>query len=210
MLADTMWEAAVEILHGNRVHRFRILERGKRLSYLDVIRLWREDMAFRAFFNSLLAEVPYMAYFWETPAVTAASAEQAFEFVLVDSGGLANVKPEPDAFRQYFDSASDDEEVVAFTNLGGDACLIAPCPRAPLPVYAHLAAFVRQAPEHQRHALWQCIGETLARRLDARPVWLSTAGLGVYWLHARLDSRPKYYSFQAYRQAPEPRSSARA
>jgi hypothetical protein len=210
MLADAMWESAVETLHRNRIQRFRILERGKRLSCLEVMRLWREDMAFRTFFNSLLADAPHTAYFWETPPVTAASAEQAFEFVLVDSGGLASVKPDPEAFRQYFDSASGDEEVVAFANLGGDAYLIAPCPRASLSVYAHLAAFVRQAPERQKHALWRCIGETLERRLDARPIWLSTAGLGVYWLHVRLDSRPKYYSFQPYRQPPEPRLSARA
>ena len=29
-------------------------------------------------------------------------------------------------------------------------------------------------------------------RIDDRPLWLSTAGDGVAWLHVRLDQRPKY------------------
>ena len=29
--------------------------------------------------------------------------------------------------------------------------------------------------------------------------WLSTAGMGVYWLHVRVDSRPKYYRYQGYK-----------
>lgn len=202
MLARTMWEAGTVILHAGQIRKFHILEHGERLRYLDVMGLWRSDKTFRAFFMSLLAEAPYPAYFWETPAVTATSLEQPFEFVLVDSPGLAAVKPDPSAFGQYFESAASNEEVVAFPNLGNDAYLIAPCPRAPLSAYPHLAAFIREAPERQKHALWQGVGKALERRLDGRPLWLSTAGLGVYWLHLRLDSRPKYYSFQSYRKPP--------
>jgi hypothetical protein len=85
-------------------------------------------------------------------------------------------------------------EVVAFANLGGDAFLVAPTPRAEPATYTHLAAFARGAPTTQQHAFTE--------RLSDRPLWLSTNGLGVAWLHARLDSRPKYYSYPPYRQAP--------
>jgi hypothetical protein len=64
-----------------------------------------------------------------------------------------------------------------------------------------MAAFIRDAPEAQKHELWQAVGAAMAARLDARPVWLSTAGMGVSWLHIRLDSRPKYYGFAPYREA---------
>lgn len=202
-----MWESDIDILHAGQIRRFRILEHGERLRYLDVMGLWRGNKAFRAFFMSLLAEASYSAYFWETPPVTADSVEQSFEFVLVDGPGLSGAKPDPSAFRQYFESAAGDEEIVAFDNLGNDAYLIAPCPRAPLSAYPHLAAFMRAAPVHQKHALWQAVGKALERRLDRRPLWLSSAGLGVYWLHLRLDSRPKYYSFQPYRDLPESRLS---
>src|SRR5262249_59079316 len=62
-------------------------------------------------------------------------------------------------------------------------------------------AFVRQAPDTQRHALWKLVGAAMQRRLGAKPVWLSTAGAGVSRLHARLDDRPKYYSHEPYREA---------
>ena len=32
----------------------------------------------------------------------------------------------------------------------------------------------------------------------AKPVWLSTSGMGVAWLHFRLDQRPKYYTYRAF------------
>jgi hypothetical protein len=38
------------------------------------------------------------------------------------------------------------------------------------------------------------------QRVSAKPVWLSTAGGGVAWLHVRLDDRPKYYAHAPYRR----------
>jgi hypothetical protein len=46
--------------------------------------------------------------------------------------------------------------------------------------------------------LWRATAETLLDRISDTPTWLSTAGLGVIWLHLRLDSRPKYYSYRPY------------
>lgn len=84
-------------------------------------------------------------------------------------------------------------------NLNGDAVLVGPCPVGPVKAYAHLAAFVREAPDAQKHALWKLVGELMERRLELTPDWLSTAGAGVPWLHVRLDRRPKYYSHAPYR-----------
>jgi hypothetical protein len=38
----------------------------------------------------------------------------------------------------------------------------------------------------------------MQQRVSASPLWLSTAGMGVSWLHLRLDSRPKYYRHRSY------------
>jgi hypothetical protein len=51
----------------------------------------------------------------------------------------------------------------------------------------------------QRYALWEAVGRVAERRLGTAPVWLSTAGAGVSWLHVRLDDRPKYYAFTPYK-----------
>jgi len=80
-----------------------------------------------------------------------------------------------------------------------DLVLVVPCPIGPPAAYAHLASFLRQAPVEQMHTLWEMVGEAVESRLGAAPVWVSTAGMGVSWLHVRLDDRPKYYGYRPYR-----------
>ncbi len=136
----------------------------------------------------------FTAFRWETPPVASATLHRPFEFVLRDSPGLA-VRPDPKPFAAHFGAG----DVATFPNLGGDAVLVVPCPRGPAGHYAHLAAFARGVPEGQRHALWAAVGAAMTRRVGTRPVWLSTAGAGVAWLHVRLDDVPKYYGHAPYR-----------
>ena len=169
------------------------------VSFADVIAHWQTDAAFRAWFNTLLTDAPFAAFRWETPAVTAATVSRPFEFVLLDAPGLAR-RPEPEAFAEHFRHAT--ATVIDCANLSGDAVLVVPCPVADDSAYGHLGAFVRAAPAEQRDVLWQRVGDAMARRMSAKPVWLSTAGAGVSWLHVRLDDRPKYYGHAPYREKP--------
>jgi hypothetical protein len=57
--------------------------------HVDVIDAWCRDPEFCSWFSSVLASSPFDAFRWETPAVTAATATQPFEFVLLDAPGLA-------------------------------------------------------------------------------------------------------------------------
>jgi hypothetical protein len=171
--------------------------------FADVVRGWQRDADFRTSFNALLAEAPYETFRWETPAVTTATLARPFEFVLLDSPGLAR-RPDPEAFAAHFAGAK--ASVATFPNLGGDAILVVPCPVTEPSAYGHLAAFVRCAPDEQRHALWKVVGEVIAQRVGAKPVWLSTAGAGVPWLHVRLDDRPKYYGYSPFRQTDNARA----
>ena len=191
-----MWTARLEELPAGRGRRYTVGLDARPATFAEVIRAWQDDAGFRAWFNALLADVPYPAFRWETPAVTATTTGRAFEFVLLDDPGLAR-RPNPVAFADHFDGT----EVVAFANLGGDAVLVVPSPASDPSAYGHLAAFVRLAPEAQRHALWRAVGAATTRRMGTRPVWLSTAGAGVPWLHVRLDDRPKYYGYAPYRHA---------
>ena len=126
----------------------------------------------------------------------AATVTRPFECVLLNAPELDR-PPDPGAFVEHFGKAEVD--VAVFPNLGGDAILVVPGPVGGASAYGHLATFVRHAPAPQRDALWQAVGEAMARRVGVRPVWLSTAGAGVPWLHVRLDDRPKYYVFGPYR-----------
>ena len=138
---------------------------------------------------------------WETPPITIASAGQPFEFVLVDDPGLAQV-PDAEAFSEHFDKATKNPGVVSFSNLGKDALLVVPCPLGSATNYRHIAVFLREAPEQQKHSFWKAVADTTPEALGPRPVWLSTAGSGVSWLHVRIDRRPKYYAYLPYRSFP--------
>ena len=193
------WDTLTERMESGRIHQVRILCDGEPVSYAEAIDRWQDDGDFRDFFIGLLVAAPYDAYLWETPPITRMTATRAFECVLVESPELAQLSPDPAAFAQHFEAADEDTAVASFWNLGGDAFLVAPSPRASLAAYPHLAAFARAAPAPQQHAFWSTVGTNVADSLSDRPLWLSTCGLGVPWLHVRLDTRPKYYTFRPYR-----------
>ena len=192
-----MWTSKSKFIADN-IYRVTIFESDKRIAYSKVIQLWQHDNSFRTFFISLLAECPFKAYFWETPPINLSNCDREFEFVLVNSTSLVRVKPDSNSFKQYFDSNRD---IVTFSNLRQDALLVVPCPVANASAYSHIAAFIRHAPKHQKHLLWQTIGKKIAQQLNNNLLWVSTSGLGVYWLHIRLDSYPKYYCFKPYKQS---------
>ena len=195
-----MWRTKTELLVPGRVQRTMIHEGDEPLRYAGVLDRWVHDEAFRLYFIGLLTVAPFPAYFWETPPISRSMASRVFEHVLVNSPALAAVTAEGGAFARRFASAGADALVTRFSNLGGDACLIAPCPRVSRLAYPHLAAFARHAPLTQQHALWEAVGRAAGERLSLAPLWISTSGLGVSWLHVRLDSVPKYYTYVPYRR----------
>lgn len=195
-----MFEAVEEQLDRGRGLKFLVHRAGNPLGYAEVIGLWQKEPDFRSFFITLLSRAPFTAFRWETPPVTASCLDRRFEFVLLDSPGL-DIPPDVSAFSDLF-SREPDQDVISFPNLGHDALLVAPVPRGPRAAYGHLAAFTRFAPQAQNHALWRAVGSSLERSVGEQPVWVSTAGGGVAWLHVRLDSWPKYYGHGPYRKAP--------
>jgi len=189
------WSAEQEALKVDELYHYTLRSDEHSLSHADVYRLWFESETFREFYCDLLADSVLEAYFWECAPVTMGTQDKPFEFVLNNAPALAGIQAEPGAFRAYFTT----DEVVAFENPGRDACLVAPCPLGDEVNYAHLAAFVRGAPRRQRLALWQKTGAAMLDLVGHERRWLSTSGLGVYWLHLRIDRYPKYYTYAPYR-----------
>jgi hypothetical protein len=149
------------------------------------------------------------AVFFEARPHDRASAQGpgAFEFVLLPAPALDRAAERASDFDDHLAAArAADRRVATFRNIGGDAVLVAPVPdsRVPSADYVHLSRFCRGSrpfPELSR-ALWSSVGAALLAQWSARPlskVWLSTSGLGVYHLHVRLDARPKYYNWAAFK-----------
>eukprot|EP00899_Mesostigma_viride_P003853 jgi/Mesvir1/13469/Mv16528-RA.1 len=178
--------------------------------------------AFHQLFVHTLRDARYPAFFWEcVPIASADDLSKTFEFVLVDAPSLAKVQADADTFAEHMPrrclagagspthDVPDEDLVVAFPNLGRDATLVVPCPPAPdsdntVEDYAHIAQFIRHAPSGQVRAFWHRIGDEIDRMYTGlaprrKTLWVSTSGLGVYWLHVRLDSYPKYYNHVPYK-----------
>lgn len=187
----------VDQLDSKTTH-FRLQRDEQELTYSDVLKGWIADPDFRAFFAQILVEAEPSAFRWETPAVTRSTIHRVFEFVLIDSPTLERAV-DPNAFDDQFRVHKSHSNIIAFPNLSGDATMIVPRALNDAAADGHLASFVRGAPTKQIDELWTLVGETLAKRLHENPVWLSTAGMGVSWLHVRLDNRPKHYGYRPYR-----------
>ncbi len=165
------------------------------MSFRSYMTLLETDQDFSSWYTDLLVTSGHGAFFWEHPPLRKNNIDSDAEFVLLDSPVLATLSPDPGPFRSHFES---DNDIVSFRSLGGDALLIAPSPSEPLPACTHLAAFVRDAPRAQVQLLWRETGKAVRETLNNRNLWLSTSGLGVAWLHMRLDTYPKYYQHRPY------------
>jgi hypothetical protein len=191
-----MYTSEIEAENNGRVQRVRIFSNAAQLTYGEVLRRWQVDEEFRAFFISVLSAAPYTSYRWETPPITKSTIDRFFDFVILDSPYLSRAA-DPAPFQEFLDAAKQD--VVVFPNMGKDATLVVPTLKGKQDIYAHLASFTRGAGQNQQHIFWQKVGETMEQNLHEKPVWLSTAGAGVSWLHVRLDSWPKYYGYGPYK-----------
>ena len=120
---------------------------------------------------------------------------EPFECVFVDSPLLAQQAADSRPFQEHFRNSNGS---VAFQSLGKDALLVALCPLNESTCDTHLAAFLRSASKEEARQLWRTVAQSLDERLADAPIWLSTAGLGVSWLHVRMDTRPKYYGHRAH------------
>jgi len=190
-----MWEITKENINANQV-KIKILQNGKPMTFAGWIEGLKSSLEFVEFFVGILNDCPFEAFFWEVKPITQANLSNGFEFVLVSSQSLVNISANDSAFKRYF---NEGNKVVSFPNLGGDAQLVVPTQNSDIANYAHLASFIRNAPKDQLAAFWNKVAIEYEKLIGQSYKWLSTAGLGIYWLHVRIDSSPKYYRFNDYK-----------
>jgi hypothetical protein len=193
-----MWEARSQIVpSGMRYH----IHRGQSpLPFGEFFSLLEENNDFARWYGETIAGCVFESFFWELPPVTVDTFDNEAEFVLIESASLGRLQPSRAPFELQFE-LHQDVDVVTFPNLGGDALLIVPTPRGAIEAYTHLATFLRNASGNQIRSLWKIAAGAVLENLSSTPRWLSTAGLGVSWLHLRLDTRPKYYRFAPYKNS---------
>ncbi len=182
----------------DRTDQYQVRRGGADVGWDEVANALRTERELRGALTQALSASRHPSFFWECNR-RPADGDGRMSFVLVDAPPLARLTPSSAPFDAHL--AATDGLVATFPNLGGDALLVVPRSVGRPDSYAHLAHFVRRAPGEQVDALWVAVGDALEhwRREGRGRVWLSTSGLGVSWVHVRLDRRPKYYVHRPYR-----------
>ncbi|CFW92774.1 Conserved protein of unknown function (coil coil domain) [endosymbiont DhMRE of Dentiscutata heterogama] len=176
---------------------------GEKLSWKSVISLLRlKSRGFFPIFQGALKDAndKFPAYFWECPPVSKKTLDKPFEFVVIRSDNLNNVKQNWTSFGNHI-SNNSQKQACSFPGLSGDNILIIPIPKpGPELDFKNISQFTKNGPEEQQQALWQEVAEKLSEELSKsdRPRWLSTHGLGVPYLHVRICERPRYYHYKEY------------
>ncbi len=174
---------------------FRIYEEDENLTHQEVIHLWECDAEFVQFYSSLLLKLGFMGFCWEMPPITASSLSESHEFVVIKSMAHEAIRPDPSAFAEHFNTLA---LAVAFPNLGKNGIMIAPTPQAGLDA-GSISSFIKTASAEQLTSIWSLVAKEVNKQVGDAPTWVSTAGLGVSWLHIRIDTKPKYYRYKPYK-----------
>lgn len=189
--------------------KYSFVENGRPASFKRFYTLLsdQESRIHRVFLNVFLNFPSSGAVFWECAPITAATYDTTqFEFILMDAPSLAERTVDMEPFSDKFQEFKDAGDVISFSNVGGDAMLVIPTPPKQPGLqqhFTHLESFLKHAISPQVSSLWvrvaREVNDTLLKRSLNQRLWVSTSGLGVSWLHIRLDSVPKYYNWRPYK-----------
>lgn len=168
---------------------------GEPLRWSQFQRLLVESTLLRTALTRRLREDSKPAFYFEcSPHFEGSDA--VFRFVLVPAPGLVSRRVDTHSFAEHF--ANGRGLCRTFANLRGDSTLVVPAPAQRDESFGHLASWLRAASDLQADTVWSAVGDAIAK-WPSGPLWLSTSGGGVAWVHFRLDPRPKYYKHAAFR-----------
>ena len=194
-----MWELIQDKINDN-CYKYSIANNSDILSSVTFFENLKNMEEFRTFFIEILSSHHFPAFYWECRPNNFETLNQNITFAIINSPELEGAKADRSLFKENLNT---DCEVISFPNLKGDAQLVVPVFNCNNDTYAHLANFVRQASKNQIHEFFKVLAFKYLGQINKMPIWLSTAGLSVSWLHVRIDSTPKYYRFAPFKNWPQ-------
>lgn len=191
------WEFPSEANTGTNGFRHIAVRNSSDATWRELIEGLAKSPVCRDAISSAIAGSPFTEVFFEMAPLTTRQLDRPVEFVLIEAP--LRSAPDPSPFAKHLASA---DLAATFSNLRGDAILVAPTALQDDAVRSYLKSFLLTAPSEQVHEFWRACAAAIGARISERPVWVSTSGGGVAWLHLRLDDRPKYYSHTPYCSRP--------
>jgi len=180
------------------VRVMKFTHNGEPVTWRSFIALTKEsNIAFVNVLKEAILSTSFNAMFFNCPPVTRDDLNQVFEAAIMNAPSLDGVTTDVKSFEDKF---KGNDMVTSFENLRKDSLMVSPVPLEDQKeeIYSSLGPFIRNAPEEQQLAFWGAIGQELFQLIPKRTVWVNTAGTGVYFLHMRLDSKPKYYQYEKF------------
>ena len=167
------------------VHKFQV-------TAITFFTLLASNETFRNEIIQIFVASKFNNAFWEFPAYCTSSAQNIAEFVLVETSGFG--KADSSSFKEYL-ANKEDNQTVMFKNLSGDTNLITiNSSNTKNQTFCHIMEFMKNSTYENKHKLLKKIGEEMLNHTNGtNPVYLSTHGHGVPWLHIRICVKPKYY-----------------
>lgn len=172
---------------------------------VDKIEIYESDVSWSQFLNltkggdttfvDLLKELSSPFYLELPPVKQSQLCEQMFEFSITYTQTLPTVE-DPEPFTHYF---HNKKEYNYFWNLSQDCILFIPMKQSGVNS-AHLYTFLQTCPHSEKffQKFFSVLQENIFPLFGDIPVWISTHGNGVPWLHIRVCNRPKYYCNRQY------------
>lgn len=151
----------------------------------------RNDTPLVQKFVAVLKNCPFTSYYFEAPNLK--SINIPLEFVLVESDTLHTKKANWGPYRDYM---SLGKHATSFDNKDGEFRLIIPTKKGD---YGHVADFMKSATDKEIQEVLHLTAKEIHDASKSRkPLYLSTHGDGVSWLHFRVGRTPKYYNYHKY------------
>ncbi|MEM7670352.1 MAG: toll/interleukin-1 receptor domain-containing protein, partial [Pseudomonadota bacterium] len=166
------FEAIAETGNAGNLLLYRFRDRGRFLTWREILDLWRGSPEFCDFFMAVQRTCGFGSFVWEAAPLDDASLGRVYEQAIINVPRPTR-EPDRQTFAGYFDADGAADGIVAFDNLGGDAVLVVPSPIRSDADYGGLAEFLREAPIAQQHALWRELSRHAARRISPDPLWIS-------------------------------------
>lgn len=150
------------------------------------------DPKFRKEIINILKTSKFQEYLFQCDKL---NPNKYFTFTLIDYPALLKVSQnntcDYNAFAEHFTNTC---KVCAFPNIGKNAILISPNYKnnkntnTNITNYKTIASYFRSASDNDLNRLLKVIGENVYEGC-----YLSTHGMGVNYLHVRIEKTPKYY-----------------
>lgn len=153
-------------------------------------------------------DTSFKSYYFQTPDIC--SLNIPIEFVLIKTYNLHKKKASWVKYAEYMKRKPRNRHSLSFINLTGTVMLTIPFNKKKDIKYGHIKDYMTYATNEEIYDILLELGIQIEKynkmysiniknKKFCYPLYLSTHGYGVQWVHFRLEQYPLYYNYDLYK-----------